>query len=275
MRLLLAGDTHGDLAHLNMLLAMAQKHECDAVVQLGDFGYWEHHGDGVTTLDKLSQWFTKADIPLYWLDGNHENHTLLRRKYQTEEATGPVEIRDHVLYLRRGLRWVWDDVRFLAIGGAYSIDKQWRVEEMNKRLLNKARYYQDEDSDLEALKERFALWWPEEMITDTEVERAIEGGEVDVVFSHDAPAFIDLNTYFAQRGEHFFKDEENTLRNRQQLTRVFDAVRPRFWYHGHYHIPYTERIDLCTFRGLSANIAFYRSYQKAHSFTVVDTEDLQ
>jgi hypothetical protein len=39
---------------------------------------------------------------------------------------GFVEVTDRILWAPRGHRWTWQGVRFLALGGAFSIDRQYR-----------------------------------------------------------------------------------------------------------------------------------------------------
>ena len=42
MRILLAGDTHGNTTHVRYLIDVAVDQGCDRIFQLGDFGAWEH-----------------------------------------------------------------------------------------------------------------------------------------------------------------------------------------------------------------------------------------
>lgn len=39
-RLLVAGDTHGNLPWIGTLSTLAKRYECAGVLQLGDFGFW-------------------------------------------------------------------------------------------------------------------------------------------------------------------------------------------------------------------------------------------
>lgn len=39
-RLLIAGDTHGNLDWIGTLCKLAARHGCQGIVQLGDFGFW-------------------------------------------------------------------------------------------------------------------------------------------------------------------------------------------------------------------------------------------
>ncbi len=45
-RVLVAGDIHGNVSWIRRLCDLAQQHDCDAILQLGDFGFWPHHPDG-------------------------------------------------------------------------------------------------------------------------------------------------------------------------------------------------------------------------------------
>lgn len=264
-RILFAGDSHGDLGYLGWVLHQADQFEVDHIVQLGDFGYWEHREHGVEFLDRLNDGLEAGGYNFFWLDGNHENHTLLRSRYQPD---GPTHIRSNIIYLPRGTRWEWDGVSFLAIGGAYSMDKDWRIEQYRK----KARY---STSKLSAAK--WEQWWPEETITDDEVELAIAGGAVDVVLAHDAPLTPDLALEFAKKGINFWKNDPNTTANRAQLQRVFDATNPSHWFHGHYHVDYVQKVDGCRFQGLNCNINQFRvsPWSWKQAITVVSTEELQ
>ncbi len=124
-RLLVAGDTHGNHMHWkHVLLPAARKHQVDGIVQLGDFGYWPLTGEGLNYLAWLSAELDDDDLRVIFVDGNHEDHKALRQL--PARADGFVEVTDRILWAPRGHRWTWQGVRFLALGGAYSIDGQYR-----------------------------------------------------------------------------------------------------------------------------------------------------
>lgn len=256
-RVLILGDTHGDLGHLIWAIDLAKKMDCDEIVQAGDFGYWEHTQHGQQFLDKLNTRLGHAGLKVHWIDGNHENHTVLRLNYgpggnrHLPTPEGFWSIRPNINYIPRGTRWSWGGVEFLGIGGAFSIDKAARTEGVS--------------------------WWPEEMITDHEVELASEDGAVDVVISHDVPMFVDLYPHLAALGmTRPWKWDENSLANRRQLDKVFDRTFPKRWYHGHYHIRYTDTVDGCKFTGLAANINQFGDphWHWNQSATILQTDEV-
>ena len=216
MRMLLVGDTHGNDRFFAQMCRLAVAENCDRLVQLGDFGYWEHYTEGKGYLKWCEKQLRENNLECYWLDGNHENHPLLWSAYGPDgrqykpTKDGFWEIRQGLYYMPRGHRWVWDDVSFLALGGAYSIDKDCRAPGKS--------------------------WWPTEMISEADIEAAIAGGKVDVMFTHDAPDGGIIPS---------IKDQPNTmypesLYNRESLLEVVKAVKPYFLAHGHYHDRYTS-----------------------------------
>jgi len=173
MRILLVGDSHGDAGFISFVVGHAMAGDCALIVQLGDFGYWEHAPWGKAFLGHCSRELVRAGISMYWIDGNHENHPLLWAKYPTGED-GFCEVRPNLFYIPRGHSWEWEGHRCLGLGGAFSIDRDWRLRE-----------------------EAFAgqpetLWWPTELITENNVARAKEVGAADIVFSHDCPDGVPI-----------------------------------------------------------------------------------
>ena len=48
---LFVGDLHGNSTHALTLVDLAPRKDCERVFALGDFGAWEHTGDGVRYFD--------------------------------------------------------------------------------------------------------------------------------------------------------------------------------------------------------------------------------
>lgn len=149
------------------------------------------------------------------LAGHPRSHMALRpRGVWWSDNTRRRPISHHITHLPRGHRFELDGVSFLALGGAYSIDKPYRI-------VNES-------------------WWPEETITDEEMALAISGGPVDVMLTHDAPTGV--NPFGPETVGN--KDEyPESWQNRLRLRMVVDACTPRVLFHGHYHHTYRERLE--------------------------------
>lgn len=248
MKVLLLGDVHGDAQWFSLACSVAKTLDCPMILQLGDFGYWEHVDRGREFLDACSESLEHHGLVCWWVDGNHENHEVLRLNYgpgggrHNPTETGFWKIRNRLAYAPRGHRWTWGAHSFLALGGAYSIDKNHRTEG--------------------------ASWWPEETITDDEVTTCIEGGPVDVLVCHDAPASavgaIPIQGTWDRQKDNW----PESRANREQVQRVVDAVRPHLVVHGHYHHRNTE-----TLRDGTRIEGFGRDGDPA-SMGVLDLDDL-
>lgn len=236
-RVLLAGDTHGDANAVRTLLQKAQSLEADVLFVLGDFGIWDHYDDGAFTKD-VSRFSKQAEVPVCFLPGNHDNYDLLFEYEATKPrlADGFILLAPGVLYSPRGHRFTWSGVKFLTLGGAYSVDKFGRVYEDQMNLF-RAQGRQERGGVL-SKRERYllrtgqALWWSQEEISEEERDQAMEGGRVDVMLAHDKPRD-------AQPGWNR-KDLEECWPNQDKLQAVVEATLPRLYVHGHLHHPYWD-----------------------------------
>lgn len=225
---LLAGDTHGDLSQIRYLLKVAAEMQIDRIVQVGDFGYWPHMAPFHERVDGLAS----ADgVEFYWLDGNHENFDALEQAVDFD-SLDPQRMGESLWYLPRGSTWEWAGCRFMALGGAYSIDKDYRVEGRS--------------------------WWRQELLTGAQVYRAMGGGPVDVLLTHDAPDGV------VPIVDRHYKGDEISRSNRLAVSAVMEAVHPRLLVHGHYHHRYTAAANGCRVEGLS------RDGEGVDSWIVID-----
>ena len=205
-RLLVAGDTHGNWLHWkHVLLPAAHEHRVDGIVQLGDFGYWPLTGDGRDYIKVLTGQLAKADLWVVFVDGNHEDHKALLQI--PPRADGLVEITERILWAPRAHRWAWSGIRFVALGGAFSIDRRYRK-------LDSGRWG----------------WFEEETITAEQAERAIASGPADVLLTHDAP--VDALPKGSETPEKY---EESTLEGTRRVQAVAVATKPKLLLHGHWH----------------------------------------
>lgn len=208
-RIAFAGDWHENASWAESAIAHAKDQGADVIVHLGDFGY--HFSRPF--LRRVSTALAHAQIPLLFVDGNHEHHRRLLA--YPIGSDGLREITGGVWHLPRGFRWTWADVRFLALGGAYSVDRPWRRPGLE--------------------------WWPEEAITEDQAAHATAGGPADVLIAHDCPHGVDIPGLQPDLFPplEILRAEEH----RQVLRRVVDVVQPRMIWHGHYHQDYEQTAE--------------------------------
>lgn len=211
IKIAFAGDWHGNKYWACNAIEYAAGAGAQTIIHLGDYGY------------KFSEMFrnsiettlARTGLTLQFVDGNHEDFPFLYRWLVGKD--GRRQITSHVFHLPRGYRWTWGGVRFLAVGGAYSVDRQWREA--------------DE-------------WWEEETITDEDIACATNGGPVDVLVSHDAPSGFIIPG-IAQNASIFPPDAiEKANEHRTRLRDIVDVVTPKAIWHGHYHVYYKKMVDL-------------------------------
>lgn len=209
----IAGDWHGNLSQALNVANHSFQNNCEVILQVGDFGIWE---DDTPFLDTLQERLVDNGQRLYFVDGNHENFPLLY-SYPIDPETGLRPIRDNIFHLPRGLRFTIHGIRFLALGGAYSVDRRWRKADKT--------------------------FWYEEEVTDYDIEVALspEDPTTDILLMHDspfpAPNPITDNPIREAAGMRLFGYEAIQAANRHRafLAPVLTETKPHVLVHGHYH----------------------------------------
>lgn len=212
MKLMFLGDIHGSIDHMVNISDIAKYEKIDKIIQVGDMGFWEHEAGGVAFLDSLRD---ILPCPLYFIDGNHDNHPLLWSKYEKHGHLSTV--RHNIFYIHRGAVWVWNDVSFLAMGGAFSIDLEWRQKLYESRGIES--------------------WWSTELITDDDVDVALKSAAnlpPDIMLTHDAPDGCPMHKLSGI--QNLRKDlEERSASNRAKVGFLARQTHPKAIIHGHYH----------------------------------------
>ncbi|MCH9734101.1 MAG: metallophosphoesterase [Actinomycetia bacterium] len=211
-RVVLAGDWHGNTNRAVSVIQSAGMRGITTVVHLGDFGFWTPGAWTDRFLAAVEKACAAYGVTLLWVDGNHECFPSLYER-PIDEDTGLRPISEHVAHLPRGLRWTWHGRSWMALGGAHSPDRQMRKEGKS--------------------------WWPQEHLSDADIETATAPGHVDVIVAHDAPDEVDIPglTPGAFPAAEIAASEEH----RRRVGEVVDATTPELFFHGHYHVRYTAR----------------------------------
>lgn len=249
VKVAVAGDWHGNKSWAVAAIGQAHMLNADVILHVGDFGYWpgERGKPYFATLqDKLE----KYDLQLYWLDGNHENHDHLAEMTQGSLELTTMGKYDRLHYMPRGFRWEWWGKTFMAVGGAVSVDKEWRTEGRD--------------------------WWPAEILTEDQITYACREPKVDVILAHDCPHGVDIpgiGPKTKQRPNenswppHVLAEAEA---HRKQMRRIWEAHQPRLWVHGHYHRFYESWLRSSKFLGLDCD-----GSTMAKNLTFLTREDMK
>jgi predicted phosphodiesterase len=118
MKFLVLGDIHGNWAYLTLVIdnLRSRNIEFDAILQVGDFGFYNH------SMLVFKRYVSgKINCPIYFIDGNHEDHMLLhthsRRKYASKK----------LFHQKRGSILTIDDCNIGFVGGAFNVDRPQEI----------------------------------------------------------------------------------------------------------------------------------------------------
>lgn len=203
----ITGDTHAniDISKLNSKNFSRQKTltKNDYLIVCGDFGLvW----DGSPREIYWQDWLASKNFTTLFVDGNHENFDILRCMPLHEMFGGYVrEIVPGIYHLERGQVLEIDGKKIFVMGGARSVDKEYRIEHIS--------------------------WWKEEMPSKEEMEYALASldtvdWEVDAVVTHCAPKLIQ------RKIASWYENDQMT----SFLDRICSDLKFKKWYFGHYHI---------------------------------------
>lgn len=218
MNVYLTGDTHGRFERIASFCRDNRTTREDVLIILGDAGvnYYINHRD-----EKLKQYIATMPITLLCIHGNHEARPTEALGYEPVECFGGTVMAQreypNLLFALDGEVYELGGRSCIAIGGAYSIDKHYRLL-------------------------RGAAWWPDEQPSE-EIRRRVEsapacrGWQVDVVLSHTTPLSYEPTEAFLP-----FVDQSTVDTSTEQwLDEIERKLHYDRWYAGHFHT--TKAVD--------------------------------
>lgn len=215
MKILIAGDVHGQLGRLAYLQHKVQEQlpECTTCIQVGDFGYYPEF---------LDSFPMKFPMDTYAIDGNHENHVWLRKVLEMDHPKRWLE-RNNLRFVDRGDVLELGGATIGFVGGAMNVD---RKNTGSTRLC-----YNN-------------------YVSNKDVKKALENFhkyQLDLMVTHSCPVDIGVNTpghpYFQPFIKELICDPFNLPMvplndcGEHALTDLWNGLehKPGTWVYGHFH----------------------------------------
>ena len=205
------GDIHGEPKRVIKFAEKMQLTSEDTIVILGDVGanYFQDFRDEITK-KKLND----VGVTILCIHGNHEIRPATISTYTIKDwKGGKIWFEDkypNLLFAKDGEIYTLEDMRYLVVGGAYSVDKYYRLA-MNRG------------------------WWADEQPSDEIkhfVDKQIAKNEIDVVLSHTCPLNFEPIEAFLPGIDQSSVDKSTEI----WLDSIEEKTAYKAWLCGHWHI---------------------------------------
>lgn len=219
MKWYITGDIHGQLSRFKYFKRTnSNPPEEVGFILLGDVG-------ANFFLNSKDYWFklkmNNYGYKFYCIRGNHDarpSKVLTMIKIYDQLVKNYIYIEENfpnIRYLIDGNVYYFNETKALIIGGAYSIDKYYRLQQ-----------------DL--------VWHSDEQLSKNEmeeIEKFNSGNEFDIVMSHTAPLDWEPTDLFLN-----FIDQSTVDKSMEiWLNNFKDKIKWKVWVFGHYHADRIER----------------------------------
>ena len=208
----ITGDTHGQFYRIESFCKQNHTVKEDIMIILGDAGI----NYSMNTFDKkLKDMLKKIPITFLCIHGNHEQRPEEIDSYEEIEWNGGIVYSEKkypsILFAKDGQVYDFEGKKAIAIGGAYSIDKFYRLS-------------------------RSLPWYNNEQPSDKikeEVEKQLNRYQwkMDLVLSHTVPLKYEPREVFLPYIAQAFVDKATEM----WLDEIEENLEYKHWYAGHYH----------------------------------------
>ena len=210
------GDIHGDPWRIWKLSQKICLTEHDVIVLLGDVGA-NFYGDERD--DNMKRVLSEVKPTILCIHGNHEMRPCRVDGYNLCDWNGgKVWMQDaypNLLFAKDGEIYTMEGLRYIAIGGAYSVDKHYR-------LMRGLAWFSDEQPDAQA---------------KAYVEEQLRCNAIDVILSHTCPfKYIPREMFLSEVDQSAVDDSTE-----RWLDGIEETTPYKAWFCGHWHTD--KRID--------------------------------
>ena len=208
----ITGDTHGDFSRITDFCYNNKTTKDDIMIILGDAGinYFLDRRDYF-----LKQYLKELPITLFCIHGNHEERPENIESYKTKKFNSGIVYYEknypNILFAKDGEIYDFNGNSVLVIGGAYSVDKYYRL------LLGQKWFFSEQPSDK----------------TKKHIKKVLKehNNAVDIILSHTCP-YKYMPTEVFLSGLDQSKVDKST---EEFLDEIEKNTKYNEWYCGHYH----------------------------------------
>jgi 3-oxoacid CoA-transferase subunit A len=218
----ITGDTHRNFSRVEFFCRQFETTVKDVMIILGDAGI-NNYGEEKDR--QLKQILSRLPLTLFCIHGNHEQRPQSIVEYTESIWRGGVVFMEpeypNLLFAKDGEVFDFDGRKCIVIGGAYSVDKFFRL----------ARGWN---------------WWEDEQPSDeikAQVEKRLEkeNWRVEVVLSHTCPLKYEPTEVFLSGIDQSTVDKSTE----EWLGSIEQHLQYEEWYCGHYHT--SKKVDKLLF----------------------------
>ena len=234
----ITGDTHGNFERIEDFCRIFETQKQDVMIILGDAGvnYFLDKRDR-----KLKRKLEQLPITFMLVRGNHEARPGCGWDKEDSDYDYLIDCPEYagrfmfeqefpsILYMMDGETYTFTvrnrQLHALVVGGAYSIDKDYRIEQYDLGNHN-YRWYKDEQLNEEE---------------KTKILAATKNEKFDIVFTHTCPSsYVPTETFLP------FTNQSTVDRSMEEfLEKVKQQIEFERWYCGHWHID--KNVDKMSF----------------------------
>lgn len=222
MKILLLGDVHAAFTRFGTVVIKAMDYGVDAVIQVGDFGFWHQY---------LKDVVFDFPIPIYVIDGNHENHEWLYKQPHEEWS------KKNFNFMKRGSILEMGSSIVGFVGGAMHADRK-QEGSIDKRTTNYLLNVEEKE-----IAQKFnSLYQPLDLLVTHSCPHSIGVG----MTGH--PALIPLINEFVidRMGVSVGSIRDCGEEVLKQLWEDLDH-KPKNWAFGHFHSRVMREVGNTTF----------------------------
>ena len=218
----ITGDTHGDFSRFKYFQKKMSLTDKDTIIVLGDAAL---NYDGSFHDVRTKSFVNGFPFTTFCIHGNHEKRPYDIKTYKTKKYCGGdvwyEEEYPKILFAKDGEIYDFDGLKCLVIGGAYSVDKYYRLS------MGYHWFYNEQPS--------------EEIKKYVESQIKKNNNTVDIVLTHTCPLKYEPTEVFLPGLD------QNTVDTSTEtwLDKIEANLNYKYWFCGHFHT--SKKIDQLQF----------------------------